>query len=263
MTQTLALGIAYSGESFSGWQVQPDRPSVQAEIESALEKFLCTRTPTFCAGRTDAGVHACHQVVSFTTPVQRPTANYVRALNTFLPSTVSVRWAATAPDNFHARFDARSRTYQYWIYNHPVRNPLFDTRTGWVFRPLDVERMRLGAQHLIGTHDFTSFRCIDCQAASPIRTLTDLRIIRQGDLVGLTITANAFLQHMVRNIVGTLIYVGTGRESPDWVERVLAAKNRALAAPTFSPNGLYLTGVYYPELTLPMASPGPFGEVFN
>lgn len=261
MSRTVALGIEYDGGAFSGWQTQPDVLTVQDVLEAALARFLNAPTPTICAGRTDAGVHATHQVVSFATEAERTPESWVRALNTFLPKTVSVRWMRPVPEDFHARFSARSRTYEYWILNDPVRSPIYEGRTGWCFRPLDVERMRMGAKHLLGEHDFTSFRASECQASSPVRTIELLEVVRTGRLVGVRIRANAFLQHMVRNIVGTLLYVGTGRNDPDWVGEVLAAKSRALAAPTFSPSGLYLTGVGYPEhaaFNLPETGPGPF-----
>ena len=255
----IALGIEYCGTAFNGWQVQPDCPSVQSALEEAIERFVCVKTPVMCAGRTDTGVHATHQVVSLDTEVDRPERSWVRGLNTFLPKTVSVRWARRVPDDFHARFSARSRTYENWILNDPVRSPILADLTGWVFRPLDVERMREGAVHLLGEHDFTSFRAAECQAKTPVRTIKRLELIRQGRMIGIRIEANAFLQHMVRNIVGTLIYVGTGREEPIWVKNVLESKSRALAAPTFSPNGLYLTGVSYELPELPQRGESPFG----
>ena len=255
----LALGIEYDGGAFNGWQIQPDCPTVQGTLERAIERFVCQPVPTICAGRTDTGVHATHQVVSIDAPVDRPMRNWVRALNTFLPDTVSVRWAQVVPEDFHARYSARERTYEYWIYNEAIRSPIMEKRTGWVFRPLDVERMQAGAQPLLGEHDFTSFRASECQAATPVRTITDLRIRRFGSLVGIRISANAFLQHMVRNIVGTLIYVGTGREEPEWVKTVLEARCRAEAAPTFSPSGLYLTGVRYEVDTIAPYGASPFG----
>lgn len=257
---TLALGVEYDGSAFNGWQVQPDRPSVQEALERAIFEFLRVETPTICAGRTDAGVHATHQVVSLSTDIDRPMQSWVRALNTYLPRSVAVRWARPVTDDFHARFSARSRTYEYWILNDPVRSPVFEGRTGWAFRPLDEARMREGARYLLGEHDFTSFRAAECQAATPVRTVTRLEVARVGSLVGVKIEANAFLQHMVRNIVGALIYVGTGREDPLWIKEVLEAKNRSVAAPTFSPSGLYLTGVGYPEHDLPRETGGPFGR---
>lgn len=163
------------------------------------------------------------------------------------------------PDEFHARFDATARTYEYWLYNHAVRSPVYEKRAGWVWRPLDVDLMRRGAECLLGTHDFSSFRAAECQAKTPVRTIESLEIVRKGRLVGLRITANAFLHHMVRNIVGTLVYVGTGRERPEWVREVLEARSRAVAAPTFSPDGLYLTGVRYPGVDIPQSGMSPFG----
>lgn len=255
----IALGIEYRGTGFNGWQIQPDCPSVQQALEDALETFLQVKTPTMCAGRTDTGVHAMQQVVSIETQADRPERTWVRGLNTYLPPGVAVRWARLVDDDFHARFSARSRTYEYWIYNDPVRSPILDDLTGWVFRPLDVERMREGAACLVGEHDFTSFRASECQASGPVRTIRRLELERRGRLIGVRIEANAFLQHMVRNIVGTLIYVGTGREKPEWVEEVLKARSRAAAAPTFSPNGLYLMGVGYEDPSIPAAGPSPFG----
>lgn len=257
--RTVALGIEYDGTAFNGWQTQPDVPTVQDTLEEAIERFLTVPVPTICAGRTDTGVHATHQVVSFQTDKVRSPESWVRAMNTFLPKSVAVRWMRPVPDDFHARFTARSRTYEYWILNDPVRSPVMHGRTGWYFRPLDVERMRAGAVHLLGEHDFTSFRAAECQAASPVRTVEKLEIVRMGRLVGVRIRANAFLQHMVRNIVGTLIYVGSGREEPGWVKEVLDAKSRAVAAPTFSPSGLYLTGVGYPGIDIPEKGESPFG----
>ena len=195
----IALGIEYRGTGFNGWQIQPDCPSVQQALEDALETFLQVKTPTMCAGRTDTGVHAMQQVVSIETQADRPERSWVRGLNTYLPPGVAVRWARRVDDDFHARFSARSRTYEYWIYNDPVRSPILDDLTGWVFRPLDVERMREGAACLVGEHDFTSFRASECQASGPVRTIRRLELERRGRLIGVRIEANAFLQHMVRN----------------------------------------------------------------
>lgn len=258
-TMKLALGIEYRGSDFYGWQVQPDLPTVQGVLEEALEDFVRVPVATICAGRTDTGVHATHQVVSIDSPVDRPMINWVRGLNAKLPQTVSVRWARPVPEDFSARFSARTRTYEYWIHNDPVRSPVLYQRTGWVFRDLDVERMRAGAAYLIGEHDFTSFRASECQAKSPVRTLYALDICRKGNLIGIRLKANAFLHHMVRNIVGALIYVGTGREQPEWIDRVLKAKSRGESAPTFSPYGLYLTGVTYEGAELPEVGQSPFG----
>ena len=180
----IALGIEYRGTGFNGWQIQPDCPSVQQALEDALETFLQVKTPTMCAGRTDTGVHAMQQVVSIETQADRPERSWVRGLNTYLPPGVAVRWARRVDDDFHARFSARSRTYEYWIYNDPVRSPILDDLTGWVFRPLDVERMREGAACLVGEHDFTSFRASECQASGPVRTIRRLELERRGRLIG-------------------------------------------------------------------------------
>lgn len=257
--QTVALGIEYAGGRYFGWQTQPDALTVQDVLEEALEKFLTVPAATICAGRTDRGVHATHQVVGIASPFARTPASWVRGVNTFLPPDIAVKWAHIVPEGFHARFDAKSRTYQYWIFNHPVRSPVMHGKTGWVWRPLDAEKMHGAAQVLVGEHDFTSFRAAECQAATPVRTVTSLSVRRQGHLICVEIAANAFLQHMVRNIVGSLIYVGTGRESPAWLEAVLHARSRAAAAPTFDPSGLYLVGVQYPkELGLPERGISPF-----
>lgn len=255
----VALGVEYDGRPFCGWQTQPDASNVQDRLEHALEKFLLQPTPTICAGRTDTGVHALSQVVHIDVDCLRGENNYVRALNTFLPDSISVLWAREVDSDFSARFSAMSRTYAYWLYNAPVRSPVFHGRTGWVWRDCDEAKMREGARHLLGEHDFTSFRSADCQAASPVRTVESIEIRRFGSLIGIEIKANAFLQHMVRNIVGTLVYVGVGREPADWVKTVLDARDRSLAAPTFDAAGLYLTGVCYPEqYKLPSHAAGPF-----
>ncbi len=251
----IALGIQYDGRQWQGWQTQPHRKTVQDTLEAALAKFCQQSVATVCAGRTDSGVHAIEQVVHFDTEAERELFAWVRGLNAFLPATIAVRWAAEvagatqAPgaeqDAFHARFSAQARTYHYLIYNHPVRSPLWSGRSGWVFRPLRVEAMQAAAQALIGTHDFSAFRAAECQAHSPVRTMHTITLQRQGELILVTLKANAFLHHMVRNIVGSLIQVGIGNAAEAWVGEVLAARNRDLAAPTFSPDGLYLAKIDY------------------
>lgn len=248
----LALGLEYDGSAFTGWQTQPGGTGVQDALERALETFASHAIRTICAGRTDAGVHATYQVVHFDTEVDRPLRSWVRGVNRWLPRAAAVRWAVRVPDDFHARFGARARRYDYWLLNDAVRSPLADGRVGWVYRPLDDEAMRAAAVHLIGTHDFTSFRAAECQAASPFRELRELRVDRFGRLLRLRFVANAFLHHMVRNLVGTLVYVGLGRQPPDWVREVVRARDRDAAAPTFAAAGLYLTHVQYdPLLALP------------
>lgn len=251
----IALGIQYDGRQWQGWQTQPHRKTVQDTLEAALAKFCQQSVATVCAGRTDSGVHAIEQVVHFDTEAERELFAWVRGLNAFLPATIAVRWAAEVAgatqasgaeqDAFHARFSAQARTYHYLIYNHPVRSPLWSGRSGWVFRPLRVEAMQAAAQALIGTHDFSAFRAAECQAHSPVRTMHTITLQRQGELILVTLKGNAFLHHMVRNIVGSLIQVGIGNAAEAWVGEVLAARNRDLAAPTFSPDGLYLAKIDY------------------
>ena len=254
-----ALGIEYTGTHYNGWQTQPDGRTVQDVLERAIKRFLTKPAGTICAGRTDAGVHATGQVVHVDTDCERPVTSWVRALNTFLPDDIAGRWAVPVNDRFHARFSARSRTYQYWILNDRIRSAVNFGRTGWVWRPCDEERMREAAACLIGEHDFSSFRAADCQAATPVRTMTAINIVRRGRYIGIELTANAFLQHMVRNIVGSLIYVGVGREKPEWMKEVLEAKERAAAAPTFDAAGLYLVGVGYPDFPeIPVKGSDPF-----
>jgi len=243
----IALGLEYDGTAFSGWQTQPDGRGAQDVLEAALAEIAGVRVSTICAGRTDAGVHALDQVVHFDTEVSRPDSAWVRGVNRFLPSAIAVRWARPVPDTFHARFSARRRTYVYWILNDPVRSPLCDGRVGWVFRPLAVEPMSTAALLLVGRHDFSAFRSAECQAASPVREIADLTLMRLGRFIRIRATANAFLHHMVRNIVGALVDVGLGRRPPDWITTVLAARNRALAAPTFPAAGLYLERVEYDQ----------------
>lgn len=255
----VALGVSYCGEAFNGWQIQPHAPSVQAALEAALEKFLSRKTGVMCAGRTDAGVHATGQVVHFECEAQRPEHNWVRGLNTLLPPTVAVHWMRALPQDFHARFSATARTYEYWLYNAPSRSPVLCARTGWVWRALNAERMMAAAEILTGEHDFSAFRAAECQAKSPVRTIEKFEWCVRGPLIGMRVTANAFLHHMVRNIVGSLVYVGIGRTDEAWLKAVLESRNRSMAAPTFAPQGLYLTGVRYPGFEVPQTSMGPFG----
>lgn len=259
----IALGLEYDGAAFNGWQTQPDGRSVQDALEHALRELAGEPIATTCAGRTDAGVHAIDQIVHFDTAVERPLQAWVRGTNRFLPAAAAVRWARAMPEDFHARFSAVQRTYVYWLLNAPVRSPLSHQRAGWVFRPLDECAMQDAARRLIGTHDFTSFRASECQASSPLRTLTRLEVERHGRWIRVTAAANAFLHHMVRNIVGALIEVGTARQSAAWINDVLTARDRALAAPTMSPDGLYLVRVEYDgrfQVPAPARMPNWFDE---
>ena len=250
----IVLGVEYDGAPYSGWQTQPGGAGVQDTLERALASFAKVRLATVCAGRTDAGVHATFQVVHIDTALDRPLQSWVRGVNRFLPSAVAVRWARVMPDDFHARFSARARRYDYWLLNDPVRPALLAQRVGWVFRSLDERAMQEAAACLVGQHDFTSFRAAECQAATPVREVTRLDVERQGRRLRVRIEANAFLHHMVRNIVGALVYVGVGRKPASWMEELLAARDRSQAAPTFAAAGLYLTHVQYdPVFELPPA----------
>ncbi len=248
----LALGLSYDGRPFNGWQTQPHGNTVQDQLEGALQRFVGAPVATVCAGRTDTGVHAALQVVHFDSPVARPLSAWVRGLNAHLPGSIAVRWASPVADDFHARFSATGRHYVYRLLVDSVRSPLWQGRAGWCFRPLDTLAMREAAGALVGTHDFSSFRSSQCQAATPIRTLHRLDLTEHGRFVDLTLHANAFLHHMVRNIVGALVYVGMGRHPPQWLAELLHARDRRLGAPTFAPDGLYLAGVDYPGVALPL-----------
>lgn len=243
----IALGIAYHGLGFNGWQTQADGNTVQDHVEHALAQFANEALGTICAGRTDTGVHALTQVVHIDTYAVRRQESWVRGLNALLPDTIRVRWAQEVSSDFHARFSAKSRTYVYILRNERVLAPSWLGRAGWDFRPLDIPAMQAAAQHLIGQHDFSAFRSSICQAASPIRTLEQLTIQQHGVFIVFTLKANAFLHHMVRNIIGSLVYVGKGRYPAEWMGQVLEAKNRCYAAPTFMSDGLYLVDVDYPE----------------
>lgn len=256
----IALGMQYDGSPWSGWQTQPDGCTVQDVLEAALKKFTRREIATVCAGRTDAGVHAMEQVVHFDTDISRETASWVRGVNAFLPPSIAVRWACEVErdgaDDFHARFSASARTYHYILYNHPVRSPLLSGKVGWVFRPLDENNMRVAARTLIGVHDFSAFRASQCQAKSPVRTMHEIDIVRKGNLIVITLRANAFLHHMVRNIVGSLISIGNGKKPTDWLKEVLEGRDRKYAAPTFMPDGLYLAKIEYdPKWRLPQQDP--------
>jgi tRNA pseudouridine38-40 synthase len=245
----IVLGIQYDGSPWKGWQTQPHGNTVQDRLEAALKKFTHTEIATTCAGRTDAGVHAIEQVVHFDCEIEREPFSWVRGTNAFLPPSIAVRWARVLDEknhtDFHARFSARSRTYHYVLYSHPVRSPLLEGKAGWVFRPLDLGAMETAAEFLLGEHDFSAFRAAECQARTPIKTMHEIKIVRRGDLLVFTLRANAFLHHMVRNIMGALVYVGTGVHHPQWLGELLAQRNRSLAAPTFMPDGLYLARIDY------------------
>ncbi|KAB0605579.1 tRNA pseudouridine(38-40) synthase TruA [Castellaniella defragrans] len=248
----IALGLSYDGRGWQGWQTQPGGRTLQDALESALRRFLAApAVATVCAGRTDAGVHALQQVVHLDTGAVRRDESWVRGLNALLPDTVAVQWARAVPESFHARFDARARTYFYVLRSAPVRSPILHGRVGWVHDRLDDDAMRAAAALLVGEHDFSAFRSSECQAASPVRTLQALEIVRNGDFLVFEFRANAFLHHMVRNLMGVLVMVGRGRRPPGWAAELLLERDRRRAAPTFMPDGLYLAHAAYPDADLP------------
>jgi len=241
----IALGLEYDGSQFLGWQSQAQKNTVQDVLQAALGRVADEHIVVVAAGRTDSGVHALEQVVHFDTNVVRPLSAWVRGVNTHLPKSIAVLWAHIVPDEFHARFSAQARSYRYLLINRPVRSAVQYGKVGWFHAPLDIEQMREATHYLLGEHDFSSFRAAECQAKSPIKNLQKFDITRKEDMIIFELTAGAFLHHMVRNIIGSLVYVGKGKHPPEWLKEVLESRNRKFAAPTFSPDGLYLCGVSY------------------
>jgi tRNA pseudouridine38-40 synthase len=241
----IALGLEYDGSRFLGWQTQPGGGAVQDALEPALGAIAGGPVGVTCAGRTDRGVHARGQVVHFDELASRPLSAWVRGVNAQLPDGVAVLWSQQVDPSFHARYSAVSRTYRYALLNRPVRPALAASHVGWIHLPLDVDAMRAAAALLVGEQDFSAFRSAQCQAKSPLRTLHSLDIERRGERIDFVLRANAFLHHMVRNIVGTLVYVGKGKHPALWVREVLESRDRARAAPTFAPEGLCLEAVEY------------------
>jgi len=242
----IALRVAYDGRPWQGWQTQPHGRTVQDTLEQALQAFATVPVRTVCAGRTDTSVHALGQVVHFDCEIIRSEESWVRGVNAKLPESISVQWAQVVEDDFHARFSATARAYSYVLLNSRVRQPLWAGRAGWVFQPLDVLAMQEAACCLLGVHDFSSFRSSQCQAKSPIRTVIDLAIVQRKELLVFKVKGNAFLHHMVRNIVGALVQIGQGRQPVEFMAQLLALKDRTQGSPTFMPDGLYLTEVCYP-----------------
>lgn len=242
----IALGVEYDGHEFYGWQAQEGLIAVQSSIEETLSKIAAEPIKLICAGRTDAGVHATGQVVHFDTTAVRELRAWTYGVNSSIPKTITIRWAQEVGEDFHARFSARSRQYRYIIYNNPGRSAILSSRVTWYQRPLDVERMQQGAAHLIGEHDFSSFRSSRCEAKTPVRTVEFINIIRQENFIIIDIKANAFLHHMVRNIVGMLLRIGSGSLDENVMQEVLVSKDRRAAFETAPATGLYLTQVEYP-----------------
>lgn len=241
----VVLGIAYRGSAYSGWQSQPGGRTVQDHVDAAISAFADMPLKSICAGRTDAGVHALNQVVHFDTVAVRAVDAWVRGTNRYLPADIAVQWCRFMPASFHSRADAIGRRYDYLLLESPVRPALETGLAGWTFRPLDGDAMRLAGQALIGEHDFSAFRSAECQALSPVKTMREVAIERRGAYWRFRFDADAFLHHMIRNVVGCLVAVGSGARPAGWLADVLAARDRSLAAATFAPDGLYFLGPYY------------------
>ncbi len=248
MHTRIALGIEYNGQGFYGWQSQENLKTIQGSLESALSHIANEPITLFCAGRTDAGVHATGQVAHFDTKAVREMRAWTFGTNALLPREIAVTWAQIVPENFHARYTALSRRYRYIIYNYPARPAILSGRVAWHYGPLDVSVMNQAGQYLIGEQDFSAFRSAQCESKTPMRNVQSLSVVRTGDYIIIEIMANAFLHHMVRNIVGVLIAVGSKTKEPQWVKTVLESKDRRQAAATADAAGLYLTHVNYPAL---------------
>ena len=243
----IALGVEYDGTSYCGWQSQSEKCGVQDFVELAIAKIAEHEIRIHAAGRTDTGVHALMQVVHFDTETARPDSAWLRGVNAFLPKTVRVIWAKQVDDAFHARFSAQQRSYQYLLANQTTAPAINADKAGWYHLPLDIIAMQAAIAYLRGEHDFSAFRASECQASSPVRNLLEANITAHNEFIIFNFSANAFLQHQVRNMVGALVYVGKGKYPPEFIKSLLENKDRTLSPPTFSPSGLYLTGVAYAE----------------
>lgn len=257
--QRIAMGISYDGSGYHGWQSQHGLLTVQSALEKAISFVANEKIQVHCAGRTDAGVHASAQAIHFDTIADRDEHAWIYGVTSNLPHDISILWARSVSDAFHARYSARARRYRYVIYNDPIRPAIIRNEVNWCHRPIDEKKMAIAARHLIGEFDFSSFRGAGCQSKHAVRTIQQIHISRRGRLVIVEIQANAFLMHMVRNIVGTLIQVGYGEQEPEWVLEVLKAQDRRHAGVTMQPQGLYLVEVSYPpQFHLPQLPVGPF-----
>ncbi|MGK2959972.1 MAG: tRNA pseudouridine(38-40) synthase TruA [Candidatus Malihini olakiniferum] len=254
----VALGIEYNGSHYYGWQRQAKAESVQEHLEQALSKVADEPITVFCAGRTDAGVHATGQVVHFTTQAHRKDAAWTMGVDAHLPRDIAVRWMKMVDKDFHVRFSATARRYRYIIYNHRYRPAVLARGVTHFHFPLDADRMARAGQCLLGENNFTSFRAVQCQSRTPWRNINHLNVTRHGAYIVVDIKANAFVHHMVRNIVGSLMEVGCWNQPESWIAELLAAKDRTLAAATARADGLYLVAVDYPaRFDLPTQSIGP------
>ncbi|NWG38894.1 MAG: tRNA pseudouridine(38-40) synthase TruA [Hydrogenophilaceae bacterium] len=243
----IAIGLEYDGRPYCGWQSQPTGCGIQDVVERAVAEIAGTETSVTAAGRTDTGVHASFQVAHFDVDVERPVTAWVRGVNSNLPESISVLWAREVPDDFHARFAVEERGYRYVLINHPVRPGIMAGKVGWHHRPLDEAFMQQAAGKLLGRHDFSAFRAAECQSRSPEKEMRRAGVTRLGDYIVFDFRADGFLHHMVRNIVGCLVHIGVGNAKPEWISELLAHKDRTRAAPTFMPDGLYLSHIRYPS----------------
>lgn len=246
------MGVEYDGTAFQGWQRQSHGRAIQNAFEAALSAVADAPVEAVCAGRTDSGVHATGQVIHFDPPVERRLRSWLLGTNSNLPSDVSASWVRAVDPDFHARYSAVSRSYRYLILNRPVRSALHRHRACWVHQPLNEDRMAEAAAHLVGEHDFSAFRAAGCQSRSPVRNVTAVTVTRRAEWLAIDVSANAFLQHMVRNIAGLLITIGRAEREPDWAAEILAGRDRGAAAFAAPAAGLTLIAVDYPpEFGLP------------
>ncbi len=256
----IACRVEYDGSRYCGWQAQaqPGVETVQGQLEKALEAVAATPFRVHCAGRTDTGVHGHEQIIHFESPVARSSKSWVLGSNANLPYDIRLHWAVPVAQSFHARFSAQSRRYRYIIANTPVRPALLQAKVTWQRVKLDAQRMHSAAQYLLGEQDFSAFRAASCQSLTPMRNVHSVEVSRRGELLVIDIKANAFLHHMVRNIAGSLMAVGTGSRPPEWIAQLMHGRDRTLAAETAAADGLYLVRVEYPpEYVLPQSSLGP------
>jgi len=259
MIKRISLAVRYDGSQYHGWQSQDEVVSVQQCVERALSRVANQSISVVCAGRTDAGVHATAQVIHFDTEVDRTEQSWVFGANSNLPADITILWAKIVDRDFHARFSAKARTYKYVILNQDVRPGILRKAVSWHYKPLDVDLMQKGARHLLGEHDFNAYRGAACQAKHPVRTIYRLDVAKRGRMVVFEVKANAFLMHMVRNIVGVLVAIGEGVKAPEWALEVLNSRDRRCGGVTIGPNGLYLVSIDYPdEFNLPKMPTGPF-----
>jgi tRNA pseudouridine38-40 synthase len=255
----IALSVCYDGSRYHGWQHQEEVATVQQTVETAVSRVADHPITVICAGRTDAGVHATNQIIHFDTEADRTERSWMFGTNSNLPGDISISWAKETTSDFHARFSATARTYRYLLCNQHVRPGIFHKAVSWHFKPLALKPMQQATQYLLGEHDFSAFRGSGCQAQHAVRRIHDLTVTQHGRLMIVEVTANAFLLHMVRNIVGVLLEIGEGEKPPEWALEVLQSCDRRQGGVTSTPNGLYLVNVQYPkEFMLPQVPKGPF-----